>query len=152
MKKAVSCLRFFLLVIGSLFFAMGILVLNACRSANARDRTALSPKKLPAAATNDVGVAGLNGLTTDELIAKLDAASYREREAAQEVLTRRGQEVVPKVGAAVASGNPEIRTRACAILAVLGWHVTRDGKVEAMSDSKEFRQMMRNRLPEMQAE
>lgn len=152
MKNVVSFLRFFLLVIGSLFFAMGILVLNACRSMNGRDRTALSPKKLPAAATNDVDVAGLNGLTTDELIVKLDAPSYREREAAQEVLTRRGQEVVPKVGAVATSGNPEIRARACAILAVLGWHVTREGKVEAMSESKEFRQMMRNRLPEMQAE
>ena len=152
MKRVSSVLRFCLLMIGSVFFALGLLIINACRSTHGKAKALIRPEKPATARTNAAEVAGLAGLTTDQLIGKLDAADYREREAAQQALIQRGQDVVPKVGAAASSANPEVRLRARAILGVLGWHVTRDGKVEKMSESKEFKQMMRKRLPEFQAE
>jgi hypothetical protein len=153
MKKSVAFLRFGLVLIGSFFLALGILIINGCRSGSGRAKAPPPPPKEPGAVrTNEPRAIVLTEWTADQLIAGLDHADFPMREAAQQALIRRGQDIVPRVGAAATNDNPEIRTRALAILAVLGWHLTREGRLEKMSESPEFRKMMRHRLPEMPAE
>jgi len=82
----------------------------------------------------------------------LDSDEYAERDAALDALIARGQTVVPKLKAALKSDSLEVVLRVKEILSTLGWYVTRNGKVEKMSESKEFQEMMRRRLPEMPAE
>ena len=82
----------------------------------------------------------------------LDSDQYPQRDAAHKALIARGQKVVPKLKAALKSDSLEVVARVKSILSVLGWYVTRNGKVEKMSESREFQEMMRKRLPEMPAE
>ena len=157
MRKVTSFLRFVLLMIGSFFLTIGILIVNACRSLNDGPRNGVrAAKARPPTPTTRLAPTTAPALSparsVDELIAMLDADKYTDREAAQRALTAKGQDVVPKLENAIKSDNAEVVARAKNILSVLGWYVTRAGKVEKMSESKEFKEMMRRRLPEMHAE
>ena len=59
---------------------------------------------------------------------------------------------MPRLEASLRVSDPPVREQIVQILSSLGWYVTRAGKAEKMSESREFREMMRRRLPEMQAE
>ena len=161
MNKVTSFLRFVLLMIGSFFLTVGILILNACRSLNGRPRNGIRATRarpptpttrLASSAPSDSGPVKLVARSDDELIAMLNSDKYTEREAAEKALTAKGQPIVPKLKDALKSDNAEVVARVKNILSVLGWYVTRAGKVEKMSESKEFQEMMRKRLPEMPAE
>jgi len=168
MKKVTSFLRFVLVMVGSFFLTIGILIVNGCKSFSGRSRNgvravkgrpATRPSSRPATrpasrpATRPASrPAKVAILSTDELIELLDSEDYRQREAAQKALIAKGQKVVPKLKTALKSDSLEVAVRVKNILATLGWYVTRDGKVEKMSESKEFQEMMRKRLPEMPAE
>jgi hypothetical protein len=153
MNKVTSFLRFVLLMIGSFFLAIGILIVNACRSLNDRPRTGIrTPKTQPTTRPVPTTLPALSARSVDELIAMLDSDKYTDREAAERALTAKGRDTVPKLTNALTSGNAEVVARVKNILSVLGWYVTRAGKVEKMSESKEFKAMMRKRLPEMPAE
>ena len=180
MKKMTSFLRFVLVMVGSFLLTIGTLIANGCRSLSGsprngarqskrrsttrpRRRLTTRPSSRPATrpttrpttgpATRPTSrPAGLAQRSVDELIKMLDSDDYKERQAAQKDLTARGQKVVPKLKAALKSDSLEVVSRAKEILSVLGWYVTRKGKVEKMSESKEFQEMMRKRLPEMPAE
>jgi hypothetical protein len=93
------------------------------------------------------------GKTVDELMKQLASEVPTENQRAVEGLVAKGQEAVLKLKEALqkSSISPH-HARIVQVLATLGWYVTRDSKVEKMSESKEFQEMMRKRLPEMQAE
>jgi hypothetical protein len=90
--------------------------------------------------------------TIEELMKQLASKVPSESKRAAEGLIIKGQEAVPKLKEALVNSNSSFRTRIAQVLETLGWYVTRSGKVEKMSESKEFQEMMRKRLPEMQAE
>ena len=155
MKMVTSFIRFVLVMAGSFFLAIGILIVNGCKQLNGRSRNGVRTAKTRPSrpATRPIsGPARLAERSVDELIRMLDSPKYKEREAAQDTLVARGQPVVAKLTAALKSDSAEVTARATHILAVLGWYVTRAGKVEKMSQSREFQEMMRKRLPEMPAE
>ena len=152
MKKVTLFIRFVLVMVGSFFLAIGILIANGCKKLNGRSRNGPRlAKSRPATRAASVPVS-LARRSADELIKILDSPKYKEREAAEDALIARGQEVVPKLTSALKSDSLEVTARVTRILSVLGWYVTRAGKVEKMSESKEFQEMMRKRLPEMPAE
>ncbi len=108
----------------------------------------LDGPKLPPVAEKPIAV----NTDPQPLIKMLNAPKYTEREAAEDALVAKGQPIVPKLTDALTSDSAEVTARVTHILSVLGWYVTRAGKVEKMSESKEFQEMMRKRLPEMPAE
>ena len=155
-------------MVGSLFLTIGVLIVNGCRSLTgpprrgaraATGQPATRPRRQPGtrpssrpATRPSSRVAELAQRSTDELIEMLDSDQYPQRDAAHKALIARGQKVVPKLKAALKSDSLEVVARVKSILSVLGWYVTRNGKVEKMSESREFQEMMRKRLPEMPAE
>jgi len=168
MKRITSFVRFVLVMVGSLFLTIGVLIVNGCRSLGrpprngaraamrqptTRPRRHLGTRPSSRPATRPSSrPAELTQRSTDELIKMLDSDEYAERDAALDALIARGQTVVPKLKAALKSDSLEVVLRVKEILSTLGWYVTRNGKVEKMSESKEFQEMMRRRLPEMPAE
>ncbi len=155
MKKVTSFIRFVLVMVGSLFLAIGILIVNGCKKLNGRSRNGsrVARTRPSRHATRPYsGPVKLAGRSVDELIQMLNLPKYSEREAAQEALVAKGQPIIPKLTDALKGDSAEVTARVTHILSVLGWYVTRAGKVEKMSESKEFQEMMRKRLPEMPAE
>jgi hypothetical protein len=91
--------------------------------------------------------------TIDELLIALASKDPKENQRGADGLVAIGQKAVPKlIDVLQHSSISPHHERIVQVLATLGWYVTRDSKVEKMSESREFQEMMRKRLPEMQAE
>jgi hypothetical protein len=91
--------------------------------------------------------------TISALLTALASQDPKENQRGAEGLAAIGQDAVPKLKEAFPHiSKSSYRDRVIQVFATLGWYVTQDGAVEKMSESREFQEMMRKRLPEMQAE
>jgi hypothetical protein len=154
MKKIISLGRFVLLMIGGLFLTIAIFIVNGCKSLNVRPKigNGTDANKGQASAPANAEAEKLQKLPAEELIVRLNSEKVSDRQSAEDALISKGQDAVPKLKESVNDKDPEVRMRVRRILTRLGWYVTRAGQVEKMSESKEFQEMMKKRLPEMPAE
>lgn len=162
MKRVGSYFRFILLLVCAFFLTIWIVFINGCKfpkKQNGQKKPSFpvasetdTIKKDSPPVVSEADASKMDNLSIDELILQLNSDVWKEREAAQKALVSKGDAALPNLKAALKSETLEVRIRVTKVLEILGWYVTKDGKVEKMSESKEFQEMMKKRLPEMPAE